>query len=83
VLNVVLAIFNLVPVPPLDGSTILGNFVPAYRRAFTAEYGGIAAMVLFGLLFVFGSAYITMVGRAVAQEGIALVYARLPNAMTP
>jgi len=30
--NIALGIFNLLPVPPLDGSTILGNFVPAYRR---------------------------------------------------
>ncbi len=30
--NIALGIFNLIPVPPLDGSTILGNFVPAYRQ---------------------------------------------------
>ncbi len=32
VTNIALGIFNLIPVPPLDGSTVLGNFVPAYRR---------------------------------------------------
>jgi Zn-dependent protease len=30
--NLVLFALNLIPVPPLDGSRILGNFVPAYRR---------------------------------------------------
>ena len=30
--NIALGIFNLLPVPPLDGSTVLGNFVLAYRR---------------------------------------------------
>lgn len=31
-LNILLAIFNLGPVPPLDGSTILANFHRGYRR---------------------------------------------------
>ena len=30
--NIALGIFNLIPVPPLDGSAILGNFVPTYRQ---------------------------------------------------
>ncbi|SVC15360.1 uncharacterized protein METZ01_LOCUS268214, partial [marine metagenome] len=32
VTNIALGIFNLIPVPPLDGSSILGNFMPSYRR---------------------------------------------------
>ena len=42
VTNIALGIFNLIPVPPLDGSTVLGNFVPAYRpvrRYKIAEHG--------------------------------------------
>jgi Zn-dependent protease len=30
--NVVLGIFNLIPIPPLDGSRLLGGFLP--RRAY-------------------------------------------------
>jgi Zn-dependent protease len=30
--NVALAMFNLIPVPPLDGASVLGSFVPSYRR---------------------------------------------------
>jgi Zn-dependent protease len=32
VFNMVLFALNLIPVPPLDGSRILADFVPAYRR---------------------------------------------------
>jgi Zn-dependent protease len=32
-LNIVLCIFNLMPLPPLDGSAIVGNFSPAFARA--------------------------------------------------
>lgn len=30
--NITLAIFNLIPIPPLDGHHILGAIVPAFRR---------------------------------------------------
>lgn len=52
-LNVVLALFNLIPVPPLDGSVVLGSFVPAYRR-FTRDPGHTAVgWIAFGLVFFF------------------------------
>ncbi len=31
-MNFALALFNLAPVPPLDGATVLSDLVPAYRR---------------------------------------------------
>ena len=32
VLNVLLAAFNLIPLPPLDGASVVGLFVPAFPR---------------------------------------------------
>lgn len=48
VLNATLAAFNMLPVPPLDGSKVLASFVPAYRDFI---YTPGAAIV--GLVFVF------------------------------
>ncbi|MEX2514519.1 MAG: site-2 protease family protein [Candidatus Paceibacterota bacterium] len=50
-INIVLAVFNLVPIPPLDGSKILFNFLPPrfnYIRDTLEQYG---FMIL--LLFIF------------------------------
>lgn len=41
-INIILAIFNLVPIPPLDGSKILFSFIPGGRFVFSenaARYG--------------------------------------------
>jgi len=48
-LNILLAVFNLLPIPPLDGSHILFTFLPSSLnklRMFLAQYG------IFVLLFI-------------------------------
>ncbi len=49
-LNIYLAIFNLIPIPPLDGSKILAGFLPkatAYKYLTTVEkYGFVILLVL-------------------------------------
>lgn len=53
VLNIVLAIFNLLPVPPLDGSKVLHGLLPreaahAYERIFPYAPFLLLAVILFG-----------------------------------
>ena len=50
-LNITLMLFNLIPVPPLDGSKIVAEFVPAYRRVIDHPHVQIGAFVLFLILF--------------------------------
>lgn len=57
-LNLVLAMFNLLPVPPLDGSRILATFHPPYGRVFESEQGQVLGLFLFLGVFFFGGQYL-------------------------
>jgi Zn-dependent protease len=50
VINLVLGVFNLIPVPPLDGSHVLRHFLPdSIRRAYdTVGWVGLLVLVYFG-----------------------------------
>lgn len=51
-LNVGLAIFNIIPVPPLDGSHVLGTLVPDRHRDVWAQFARIAPVLLFGVVLL-------------------------------
>jgi len=58
ILNLMLAIFNLIPIPPLDGSYILFSFLSEKAlkiRFFFQQYGLLILIlfILFGLRFIF------------------------------
>lgn len=57
-LNIALALFNLVPVPPLDGWRILASLSPGFRRLFRTAGGGVASIIAMIFLFAVGGKYI-------------------------
>jgi len=76
-INVVLATFNLIPIPPLDGSHVVYHLLPRrlaspYRRA--GRYG---LLVLLGLMFLVPGAFRLLLWPVAALVGAAGALIRL------
>ena len=51
-INIILAAFNLIPIPPLDGSKILMGFAPANVQTFLMRFERFGFLIVIGLLFL-------------------------------
>jgi Zn-dependent protease len=49
-INLLLAIFNLLPIPPLDGSKVLAQFLPDREAAIYLSIGSVGVFIIFFLL---------------------------------
>jgi len=76
-INLVLAFFNLIPIPPLDGSHVLFHLLPrrlapSFRRA--GRYG---MLVLMGLFFVVPGVFRVLLWPVTYCMGVADAFIRL------
>lgn len=65
IVNLILGIFNLIPLPPLDGSRILAYFLPprlAYKYYALERYGFV---ILIGIILLGNFTGISLVGRVI------------------
>ena len=71
-LNVVLLLFNLIPIAPLDGSAVVGNFVPAYRAFLQKPENARYSWMAFGVVFLLASE-LFQVGAEIASAYVGWV----------
>ena len=78
-LNLYLAIFNLIPIPPLDGSRILFIFLPDKVYFGLMKYERIISIVLFALLWMgFFSRILTNISNYVS-DGMSFLIHLIPG----
>lgn len=65
VLNVVLAVFNLMPIPPLDGSKVLAMFLPPRAREVYRSLETYGALFMLAIFFFFPEAIFAIVDPVV------------------
>ena len=75
-INILLILFNLIPIPPLDGSHVLYHLLPPALGAKYRAVGGYGMVILFALLFFGGLRFL---GPAV-DAGTSL-FLRLANVL--
>jgi len=72
-INLILMFFNLIPVPPLDGSKILMGILPvemASRLRVLEQYG---FLILLGLIFLLPAIGIDVLGKLIGEPSFAVL----------
>ena len=76
-INLVLAFFNLIPIPPLDGSHVLFHVLPGPLAIRYRETGRHGLLIMMGLLFFFPGVFSYLLWPVTFFAGLATEFARL------
>lgn len=68
-LNLLLGIFNLLPIPPLDGSKVFALLLPEREAMSFVSMGSMGLILVFGFLFLFGGILSTLLNFALQLLG--------------
>lgn len=70
-INLILAFFNLIPIPPLDGSHVLFHMLPRKLALRYREAGRYGILVVMALLFLFPGAFRVLMYPVTLLMGVA------------
>ena len=71
-LNILLAIFNLIPIPPLDGYNVLLAFLPPRQAMVVRQYAPYGVIVLLLLVFLPGSPLRALLSLAIPVSRVLI-----------
>lgn len=74
-INLILVLFNLLPIPPLDGSHVFYHLLPPHLGARYRELGRYGMLILFALLFFGGFRF--LIWPLEGLYGMLMTFARL------
>ncbi|MEA4861817.1 MAG: site-2 protease family protein [Victivallaceae bacterium] len=72
-LNLILAGFNLIPVPPLDGFTAFREIFPEMKKLDASEFGRGLSVLLFMLVFAYGGRLFSAARDVVVENSLIFV----------
>jgi Zn-dependent protease len=72
-LNIALMIFNMLPIPPLDGSHIMANISSGYRRLLSHEFAQGASTAIFFAMFLGAGVFIFRVSDWIAAKMLVAI----------
>ncbi len=70
-INLILAFFNLIPIPPLDGSHVLVHLLPGRVALRYREMGRYGILVLMGIMILFPSVFYVLLWPVFVIMGLA------------
>lgn len=76
-INLILAFFNLIPIPPLDGSHVLAHFLPRAWADGYRELGRYGLLIVMGFVFLAPGALNLLLSPVYFLQGLADQFIRL------
>ncbi|MSU75950.1 site-2 protease family protein [Patescibacteria group bacterium] len=72
--NCLLAAFNILPIPPLDGSKAIGILVPRFLESTYQKYLQVGPVLLIGLFLISFTLHLNFFGRIIEPMVVVLQY---------